>query len=91
MKLQYVAQLQVLKVENKTKSQKGFSWLPLTSKTKIQLLINPTKTPKTDGNNLIFKLQKATQLQVLKGRMQNKISKKIVMVAIEVKKLKSNN
>jgi hypothetical protein len=54
-------------------------------------LINPTKTPKIDGNNFIFKLRKATQLQVFKGRVQNKISKRIVMVAIEVKKQKSNN
>jgi hypothetical protein len=30
----------------------------------IKKLTNPTKTPKTNGNNFIFKLQKATQLQV---------------------------
>jgi hypothetical protein len=41
----------------------GYHW---SQKTKIQLLINPTKIQKTNGNNFIFKLQKATQLQVLK-------------------------
>jgi hypothetical protein len=32
-------------------------------------------------------LQKAAQLQVFKGRVQNKISKRNVMVAIEVLKI----
>jgi hypothetical protein len=54
-------------------------------------LINPTKTPKTNGNNFIFKLQKVAQSQVAKGSLQNKISKRNFMVAMEVKKLKSNN
>jgi hypothetical protein len=54
-------------------------------------LINPTKTPKIDGNNFIFKVQKVAQSQVAKGKLQNKISKSNFMVAIEVKKLKSNN
>jgi hypothetical protein len=46
--------------------KKDFHGCHCNQKTKIQLLINPKKIPKIDGNNFIFKLQKATQLQVLK-------------------------
>jgi hypothetical protein len=54
-------------------------------------LINPTKTPKTDGKQFYFQITKGSTITSFKGKVQNKISKGIVMVSIEVKILKSNN
>jgi hypothetical protein len=54
-------------------------------KLKIQLLINPTKIPKIDGNNFIFKLQKARQLQVSKVECKTKSQKGLSWLSLNLK------
>jgi hypothetical protein len=89
--MQYVAQLQLFKVECKIKFEKGiFIVVIIVKKLKSNYWLTPTKIPQKWGQ-FYFKVAKGNTITSLKGRMQKIISKRIVMVAIEVKKQKSNN
>jgi hypothetical protein len=85
--MQYVAQLQLLKIECKIKFKKGiFIVVIVVEKLKSNYWLTPKKWEQS-----YFKVTKGNTITSLKGRMQKIISKRIVMVAIEVKKQKSNN
>jgi hypothetical protein len=57
----------------------------VTIEVKIQLLINPTKTPKIDCKKIIFKLQKATQSQVLKVKCKTKFQTTLSWLLLKLK------